>query len=511
MSKRLTTKEFIDKAREVYGDKYDYSKTEYKSSRNKVCIICKKHGEFWQDPLKHLKGSGCPICYGTKKKTTEEFILESKSIHGDKYTYEHTEYKTKHDKVCITCPKHGDFWVLPGNHTSSTKHGCCPKCSLESKRKSTEKFIEEARIVHGDKYDYSKVKYSSNNDKVCIICPTHGEFWQVASSHLNGNGCPRCGAERTSKALSKTKEEFIDKAMVVHGDKYDYSLVEYKDYNTKVKIKCPIHGVFEQTPKAHAFGQGCPYCGGKVHKDTDTFIRDAIKVHGDRYDYSKVDYVNSKTNVCIICKKHGEFWQTPNMHLKGHKCPKCAFEENPIGIPLTTEDFIDKARKVHGDKYNYDKVVYKNSLLPVDIICPIHGVFHQLPSNHLLGYGCKKCNETNLERIVRVELEKRGIEYVYNKYHDFLSKQTLDFYLPQYNVGIECQGVQHYIPVEYFGGDDGFKNRLALDERKSKSCRDANVSLYYFTEENLQSYQPEAYIDVVKLLDEITKKMNKRN
>jgi rubrerythrin len=119
----------------------------------------------------------------------------------------------------------------------------------------------------------------------------------------------------------------------------------------------------------------------------DDFIRSARKVHGDKYDYSKVVYKNNKTDVCIICPIHGEFYQTPNSHLKGRGCPICGGTKKS-----TKEDFIIKAKQVHGDKYDYSKVVYVNNQIKVCIICPIHGEFYQTPKNHLSGQGCPKCS-----------------------------------------------------------------------------------------------------------------------
>ena len=146
---------------------------------------------------------------------------------------------------------------------------------------------------------------------------------------------------------SNTKE-FIEKAKEVHGDKYDYSKVEYIDANTKVCIVCPIHGEFWQKPSNHLQGKGCLVCAQRRNTITkEEFIKKAREVHGDKYDYSKVEYITSTTKVCIICPKHGEFWQTPCSHLQGCGCNKCR--------SLATEEFIEKARKVYGDKYDYSK------------------------------------------------------------------------------------------------------------------------------------------------------------
>ena len=323
---KITTNEIIAKAKLVHGDKYDYSKVDYVKDYIKVCIICPEHGEFWQRPHAHLQGQGCPKCKSKKQTcTTDEFIAKAKKIHGDKYDYSKVKYVDAKSKVCVVCPEHGEFWQIPYHHTK----GCgCPKCANKNKgeyrRSSKKDFITKARKIHGDKYDYSNVDYVNNYTKVCIICPKHGEFLQTPSNHLSGKGCPKCKADKTRERLILSKEGFIKKARLVHGNKYDYSKVEYVNNITKVCIICPEHGEVWQTPNHHLSGCGCHKCGGEKQTSTkEKFIKKAKEIHGDKYDYSKVDYSNAHTKVCIICPNHGEFWQTPNNHLRGHGCPKC--------------------------------------------------------------------------------------------------------------------------------------------------------------------------------------------
>ena len=307
----MTKEEFIQKAKSVHGDKYDYSKVEYVSAHTKVCIICPKHGEFWQTPNSHLNGSGCPKCQG-KKLTKDDFIQKAKAIHGDKYDYSKVEYINNNTPVCIICPEHGEFWQKPNLHLNGSG---CPKCS----KMDTKTFITKAHEVHGNKYDYSKTEYKGCYEKVCIICPEHGEFWQKPNSHLSGNGCPKC-----ANVYIPTNEEFIQKARKIHGDKYDYSKVEYVNSYTDICIICPEHGEFWQKPSNHLTGYGCPQCSmPNKCNSTEEFITKAKTIHGDKYDYSKVEYINGKTKVCIICPEHGEFWQRPNVHLRGSGCPNC--------------------------------------------------------------------------------------------------------------------------------------------------------------------------------------------
>ena len=256
---------------------------------------------------------------------TENFINKAKQIHNDKYDYSKVNYVNSKTKVCIICPKHGEFWQEPRHHLS--KHGC-PMCGKEnSDRKQSltlNEFIEKSNQIHNGKYRYDKVNYVNAETKVCIICPKHGEFWQAPHSHLRGQGCPKCGRERNINSIKITNEAFIEKATQIHGGKYDYSKCIYKDSNTKVKIICPKHGEFWQIASSHLNGHGCVKCAniGKLNTISDFINLSNIKHHG-KYDYSRVNYINNATKVCIICPKHGEFWQRPDNHIKGQGCPKC--------------------------------------------------------------------------------------------------------------------------------------------------------------------------------------------
>ena len=188
----------------------------------------------------------------------------------------------------------------------------------------TIQFINKAKLIHGERYDYDNVEYIKSNIKIKIICPIHGEFEQSPNNHLKGSGCKKCANENQTK----TNEDFINKSLLIHKGKYDYSLVKYVNTETKVKIICPIHGEFEQKPKKHLEGQGCHSCGiekikEKTIKPNNIFIDEANKKHNGKYDYSLVNYVNSHTKTEFICFEHGIFEQAPYSHLLGRGCPKC--------------------------------------------------------------------------------------------------------------------------------------------------------------------------------------------
>lgn len=206
MSKKLTQKEFIERATLVHKGKYSYEKTIYTTSQRKVIITCPIHGDFEQKAYVHLQGHGCPECAGSITGL-EKFISKARKVHGDKYNYDKVNYVNANTKVIITCPIHGDFEQTPGSHIYGRG---CPECGKLTKgeklRHTTEVFIEKAKLIHGDRYDYSKVNYTIQTEEVCIICPEHGEFWQKPVLHLQGHGCSECGKLIQEETLRKINE-----------------------------------------------------------------------------------------------------------------------------------------------------------------------------------------------------------------------------------------------------------------------------------------------------------------
>jgi len=260
-SKPHTTESFIEAAREVHGETYDYSLVEYSSNKAHITIICSDHGPFSQIAAVHLRGNGCPKCGGNLKHSKKSFIEKAQSVHGDRFDYSQVEYKNAHAKVTINCPDHGPFEQSPSNHFAGK---ACDECAViatsNAKRSNTEDFISKARMTHAERYDYSQVEYVSSSEKVTIICSDHGLFEQTPNEHLMGSGCDKCGILSRAEARRKTTEQFIADAHDVHGDRYDYLLVEYQSAKEKVTIICPEHGAFEQTPSGHLGGKGCFDC-----------------------------------------------------------------------------------------------------------------------------------------------------------------------------------------------------------------------------------------------------------
>ena len=398
MGKKKTTEEFIAEAQSVHGDKYDYSNVVYINTHSKVVIICKVHGEFEQTPSKHLVG-GCRKCgrvtSGNKqRKTQEKFIEEAINIHGNIYDYSKVNYVNTDTKVIIICKKHGEFEQIPHSH-SITGNGC-HKCGDERVRNKLqskqEEFIEKATKIHGDRYNYSKVNYNGCFNKVLITCLVHGDFEQQPASHIAGRGCPKCAAISRTLVQTDTQDTVIQKFRAIHGARYDYSLVQYEKSCIPVKIICRIHGIFLQKPNNHISEQsGCPKCAGTYKRNTLDFKEDAIKVHDTKYDYSKSVFNGRHSKLIITCNIHGDFEQEAGVHLSGGGCNKCGIISAINKTSKSQDQFIKDASSIHGNKYDYSKVYYVNCKTKVIIICKNHGEFKVTPSNHLKSRECPKC------------------------------------------------------------------------------------------------------------------------
>lgn len=305
------------------------------------------------------------------------------------------------------------------------------------KKLTTEQFILKAIKVHGDEYDYSKTNYIGRDKEISYRCKVHGEISQLAGNHLSGKGCKHCSGN--TKSIT---EEFIQKARIIHGSTYDYSGVAYETAKIKVKIVCSEHGGFLQSPNAHLAGKGCKFCAGTAKLNTNDFIAKAKAIHKSKYDYSKTDYVLSHLPVIIICERHGEFSQTPNAHLVECGCPKCGNASIGDKLRDSLSDFLEKARTIHGDRYDYSKVKYSTANRKVIISCPIHGEFLQTPNKHISRKsGCPSCTE-----------------YGYNT-----SKPAI-FYLIEINENILGFGISNSFDDRYRTHRKNFKKHSVIHE-----------------------------------------------
>ena len=277
----------------------------------------------------------------------------------------------------------------------------------------TQTFIIRANIKHNNKYDYSKTIYVRSKDKIFIICPIHGEFEQMPFKHLTGQGCSKCGIETIKKTLRKTTEQFIEEAKIVHGEKYIYD---------------------------------------------------------------KVRYINNHTNISIGCceKNHGYFNQLPYEHLTGSGCSKCGTERTKNYLKKTTDQFIEEAKIVHGEKYIYDKVDYINKSTEILIGCfeENHGYFSQLPFVHLKGHGCPKCVYKNEMKAI-LYLEKLTNEQFIKCRPNFLKGLELD----GFNVNLKLAIEYNYVPFFHRNGPMDLVKQKERDLLKEKLCLENNIYL----------------------------------
>jgi hypothetical protein len=342
------------------------------------------------------------------------------------------EYINSQTKVTIICNKHGDFEQIPSAHL---KGQGCRKCSNEKssldRKSNNDEFIKKAKQIHGDKYDYSNIEYNCASEKITIMCRQHGNFEQTPNSHLYGQGCRNCANEGTSDRLKSNKEDFQIKSINIHGDKYDYSKVEYINSITKVIITCKIHGDFEQLPRSHLQGCGCSKCAGRIIINQTDFIKLSEAKHNGRFDYSKVEYINSQTKVIITCKIHGDFEQLPHSHISSNGgCLKCAGR-----FSTNQKEFITQSKEIHNNFYDYSKVEYINSQTKVIITCKIHGDFEQVPNSHLQGHGCNDCVDRTKKRSNNEDFIEKANE-IHNNFYDY---SKVEYINSQTKVIVTCK------------------------------------------------------------------------
>lgn len=350
-------------------------------------------------------------------------------------------------------------------------------------------FEKETKRIAPKEISVISLRRLQKEDSSAIVtfnCAKHGPFkqsWHDFRSRVRKGRHP-CTTCNLSIRANRTLERYLGRARKIHGNFYSYEKVVFNNANEKVKITCPLHGVFLQTLSTHVDRKSnCPKCAReRLRNTTPVFIEKAIRVHGERYDYSLVECNFTSDKVKIICKKHGVFEQVCHSHLEGSGCAKCAKEKGLKG----TEKFIQEARLIHGNKYDYSLVDYKGQRVKIKIICPKHGLFEQLPFSHVITRcGCPRCLESYGERRVAMFLEKRGIKFI-KEYRLPNSKFRFDFFLPDFNVFIEFHGIQHYLPVKRFGGREGLNRVKERDALKEALATTYNIPLIVLNFDSLR-------------------------
>lgn len=342
-------------------------------------------------------------------------------------------------------------------------------------KKITEKeFIERCKKVN-PQFKYKDIGFTKyHGGFVFPTCKKHGKFkFNTVGLASKLVKCPECDREERFY-------NFVEKARNIHGNTYEYVMDSYKTNKIPMSIICPIHGEFKQAPGDHLKGWGCSKCSGKYKPSTEEWVLKAAPIYNHYYDYSKVVYKDNKTPVIVICPKHGEFYSIPINHLKGVSgCPKCNNELKHTKYSKTTEEFIIDAKNVHGDLYDYTKVNYYNKETPISIICKKHGEFKQTPNTHLQGAGCPKCKNKNQTLLFeQISNSFKQLHFDYEIGVKWLEGQRFDIYNERFNFAIEYDGIQHYEPVERFGGKDYFKIIQERDLLKNSKCISNKCKLF---------------------------------
>jgi hypothetical protein len=403
-----------------------------------------------------------------------DIIFEFDRVHNGKYKYDITSYNNNKQIIDIVCEAHGVFNMSVSQHLKG--YGC-PYCAGFKKTKV--QIIDELKRVHKNFYDYSISSWNNLTDKIKIICPDHGIFIQSLKIHLKGSKCQKCSLRHR-----ESNDDFI-KRMKSLDENIITSITQYQGTNKPVLFICKEHGIIERWPQSIK-GHICRKCFlSNVNKEK--FIKKSIKKYGDRYDYSLVKYINSRTPVEIVDRiEKINFYQSPYFHLNGL---------SPISYGNLL--FKKRANLKHNDKYSYLQSEYISNKNKIQIICPEHGTFEQRPDNHLNGSGCPKCNKFNIK-------ENEILLFIQKSYNDviitnerILDGKELDIYLPKIKLGFEFNGL--YWHSELFRDKNYHLDKTKLALKK-------NTRLFHIWEDDWTNKQ-----EIVKsmILNKLGKTSNK--
>lgn len=325
MSRRKTQEEVVSEFKEIWGERFNYEKVTYVNTNVKVTIVCKDHGDFLLMPYQHKAGAGCYKCgresTGAKNKikvaqTQDDYIAACVAKHGNRYDYSKTVYRHSNSRVIIGCRKHGDFTTKAASH----KYGSgCTKCVMEERSKSysmsPETWASRVNEKHGDRFKYL-TEFTGLDYSITIKCSIHGVFDQIASHHLAGHGCPKCGWENSGKLREKSNSDYLAECKEVHGELYDYTKTFYTGISELVTITCSKHGDFVQRANVHSAGSGCPKCRRRISKPASAWLSSVgapliecylpdIRRYADGYD--------PETRTAFLF--HGDYWHgNPKVH-----------------------------------------------------------------------------------------------------------------------------------------------------------------------------------------------------
>ena len=479
----LSQEQFIADCNAKHGFKtYDYSEVEYVRGRDKIKVICPKHGAWYPTARKHREGTGCRKCYVEGKKIDGKTMYKRfLDIHGYFYEYDLSNYNGAKSTIEIKCSEHGWFSQICEVHAMGSG---CPDCGIdrtaESRKVSYSEFIARSIDKFGDRYQYIESSWTGIHSTFEFICPEHGLKTILAQSHLRSpTGCYECSLNQNAIRSSLSHDEFIQRSTAIHDGKYNYSKTVYRKGRERIEIICPIHGSFLQLAESHIEGKGCKKCavednGKRKSKQSESDFWMQVKaVHGDTYDLSKSIYTGIYDKLTVGCHIHGEFDISASSFKRGSGCRDCGIERTRLARISTKDEFIKKAKTVHGDIYTYHKVEYISAKTDVTITCKKHGNFFQAPTNHLSGNGCSACGNYGFDPTlpailyyIKVESEeavayKIGItnRSVAERFYAEIDKITI-LYTESYKVGIDAYTQEKRILNQY--AEHKYKGRPLL-------------------------------------------------
>jgi len=452
VTKALTIEQFTEKAIDKHKLKYVYDKVKYINTHTKVNIYCKKCKKYFsQTPMSHLVGCiGCKYCSMQKKSNIsrdkrkilyKKYIQKAKCKFGNKFDYSKIDYTKKiEEKNNIICLTHGNYKTTFMNHINSPT-GCisCTNESTKYNQLTTNDFVKRAKEKYGNKFNLDYVVYKNSHKKVKIICPIHGEFKTSPTVFLSLRikyGCNKCGNIKTGKNLSKGLNEFIIEANKKYNNKFNYSLIKnYKNINQKSEIICPKHGIFSQRLQDHLRAKyGCPKCymdeKGKSRKkyNTNSFIKEAKKIWGNKINYEKTKYVRSSYSSTFICKKHNlEYKQYAENHIKGmNGCYKCVKENRKGGVFFQNKNAFFYVLKL----YNFQKIINNQTVIDFDTIGIKIGITHNL-KERLQKFKRKTKGDLKLLFVYEgLDLDIFNIEKkLRKKFFNNISRVNVDYYI----------------------------------------------------------------------------------
>lgn len=401
---------------------------------------------------------------GRRKTKNEIFAEKGHLAHsGENLDYSLVEYKDKSTQVYIIDhdlrpdgTEYGGYWQRPENHLRGSGHP--DKFRDRHRASSKEKWdelVEKFKEVHkGENIEYPpQENYVNLLSKIRFIDhdlrpdgTEYGEVWQVAADHLKGRRHPRKYFDSRIGTIAKNRKsnlQFIEDCKKVWGDRYLYDHCNYTGRTKNVTIICKEHGPFNVMAENFLQGHGCPKCGKVYRYTTDEFKEAVRKIHGDKYVLDDVEYVNAKTKVTLTCPKHGKFEITPNKLLSGQGCYECGREKIYNSLRLTIDEIIERANKVHGNKYTYENFTeYSNNVSMIVATCPKHGEFRQTVASHLAGCGCPACSSSRSKAETEIFDYVKSLGFnVEQGNRKILDGLEIDAYVPDKKIGIEFNGL----------------------------------------------------------------------